>query len=185
MTLPVLLILLGILLFIQFLWLVMDQRPFQQIIRESSQRRLRATYRYVFLVLIMQLVCAAFFPLDIGAMNPIVSIIGITFYEVGISIAIWAKVVMKESFGRPGQHDINRQQKLITSGPFAYTRNPIYIGLLLMNLGFAVALKSYLIFLIFPLFFYIRDIIFTEEELLEHFFGDAYRRYKDKVHRFL
>lgn len=185
MSLPLLLTLMGIFLFFQFLWIVMDQRPLQHFFRESSKRRLRSTYRYVFLVLVMQMVCAFFFPVDLGWLNPFVSIIGIAIYEIGILITVWAKTTMKHSFGRPGQHDINIQTELITTGPFAYTRNPVYIGLILMNIGFAIALKSYLVFLIIPLISLIRDIVFIEEELLQKHFGKEYEVYKEKVHRFI
>ena len=38
---------------------------------------------------------------------------------------------------------VRKNESLATSGPYAYTRNPLYLGSLLMGLGFAVAARSW------------------------------------------
>ena len=38
---------------------------------------------------------------------------------------------------------VRKNEALATSGPYAYTRNPLYLGSLLMGLGFAVAARSW------------------------------------------
>src|SRR5260370_24254820 len=38
---------------------------------------------------------------------------------------------------------VRKDESLATSGPYAYTRNPLYLGSLLMGLGFAVAARSW------------------------------------------
>ncbi len=38
---------------------------------------------------------------------------------------------------------VRKNEALVTSGPYAYTRNPLYLGSLLMGLGFAVAARSW------------------------------------------
>ena len=68
---------------------------------------------------------------------------GIIILWCGIILAAWAKIVMKTNWGRPGQHDIRKQHTLVTGGPFGYTRNPIYLGLILVFLGFELAMQSY------------------------------------------
>ncbi len=37
---------------------------------------------------------------------------------------------------------VRKNEALATSGPYAYTRNPLYLGSLLMGIGFAVAARS-------------------------------------------
>ncbi|MFZ0952477.1 MAG: isoprenylcysteine carboxylmethyltransferase family protein [Candidatus Sulfotelmatobacter sp.] len=38
---------------------------------------------------------------------------------------------------------VRKNESLATSGPYAYTRNPLYLGSLMMGLGFAVAARSW------------------------------------------
>jgi protein-S-isoprenylcysteine O-methyltransferase Ste14 len=77
---------------------------------------------------------------------------------------------------------------LIVTGPFAYTRNPLYLGNILIYLGIGVmsfAIFPYLqiIALLFFIFQY-HHIIKAEEEFLLGKYGDQYRHYKENVPRF-
>jgi len=103
----------------------------------------------------------------------------------GAGLASWAKVVMGTNWGRPAQHDKDVQSSLVTTGPFAYSRNPLYLGLLIMVIGQEIALHSYLIVLA-PLFFIaITMAAAAEEKLLAHHFGKSYLTYQSRVPRFL
>ncbi|MGQ9798327.1 MAG: methyltransferase family protein [Ignavibacterium sp.] len=78
---------------------------------------------------------------------------------------------------------------LIISGPFAYVRNPLYVGNILIYLGLGImsfALFPYLqiIALLFFIFQYYL-IIKAEEEYLFNTFGDQYKKYFNNVPRFL
>lgn len=76
---------------------------------------------------------------------------------------------------------------LIISGPFAYTRNPLYIGNILIYLG--IGIMSFAIFpylQIFALLFFIFQyyhIIKAEEEYLLGRYGEQYKEYKKNVPR--
>jgi protein-S-isoprenylcysteine O-methyltransferase Ste14 len=77
---------------------------------------------------------------------------------------------------------------LIISGPFAFVRNPLYLGNIIIYLGFGImtlALFPYLqiIALIFFLIQY-RLIVSEEEEYLFNTFGEKYKKYFDSVPRF-
>jgi len=76
---------------------------------------------------------------------------------------------------------------LVTTGPFAYSRNPMYAGMLLIHLGAAVALGSLTPFLVPPVFAWILDVRFIrmEEAKLERIFGDDYLEYRGRVGRWL
>ena len=111
--------------------------------------------------------------------------IGIGVFIVGVILAVWAKVVMKQSWGMPAQHNIKRQSSLITNGPFQYSRNPIYIAIFLFGFGYFISLRSYLVFtMIIPLV-YFNSAVYKEERFLEQYFGKEYRRYKKAVRRWL
>ncbi len=76
---------------------------------------------------------------------------------------------------------------LLTHGIYRYTRNPIYLGMVSMLLGFSMMLGSLAPFLVLPLFFFIiqEGFIRYEEPFLEEIFGDQYRQYKSQVRRWL
>ena len=77
--------------------------------------------------------------------------------------------------------------EIVTSGPFRFTRNPLYLQMVLGCMGFAVMLRNMWILLLTPLAAWglQRLAILPEEEYLERKFGDGYRAYKRAVRRWL
>ncbi|KAA0911494.1 isoprenylcysteine carboxylmethyltransferase family protein [Pusillimonas sp. ANT_WB101] len=76
---------------------------------------------------------------------------------------------------------------LVTSGIYRFTRNPMYIGVLLLLIGWGVYLGNILALIcafIFVLYIN-RYQIRPEERLLERKFGDEYVSYKAKVRRWI
>jgi len=78
-----------------------------------------------------------------------------------------------------------KAQTLVTSGMYRLTRNPMYLGLLLLLLGWAVFLGSVLPFIVLPLFVVVLTVqqIIPEERILEEKFGQQYCDYKQSVRR--
>lgn len=78
---------------------------------------------------------------------------------------------------------------LITNGPFAYVRNPLYVGNMLLYLGVGVmsmALYPWLVILAVVWFYFQYTLIVSkEEEYLSERFGEDYEHYKRHVRRFL
>ncbi|MBZ5669533.1 MAG: isoprenylcysteine carboxylmethyltransferase family protein [Acidobacteriia bacterium] len=76
-----------------------------------------------------------------------------------------------------------KNQSLATSGPYAYTRNPLYLGSALMGAGFALAGGSWVLgFALVALFLAVYwPVTRREEEFLRQEFGDAYVRYAQSV----
>ena len=75
---------------------------------------------------------------------------------------------------------VRKNEALATSGPYAYTRNPLYLGSLLMGIGFAVAARSWwvgvaLIVMFFAIYL---PVIRGEEKFLRERFPefDEYAR---------
>ncbi len=79
--------------------------------------------------------------------------------------------------------------KLVTQGPFAYVRNPLYIGNILMYFGISVMSNSLVPFLqilsILYFSFQYYFIIQEEETELKEIFGEKYLHYFENVNRFL
>ena len=78
-------------------------------------------------------------------------------------------------------------KRVVTDGPFRFTRNPIYLGFTLIYLGITVALSSLgaLLLLLPALAIIDRGVIVREERYLARRFGDKYLRYKTRVRRWL
>jgi len=82
----------------------------------------------------------------------------------------------------------NRAAKLVVdTGPFAFTRNPMYVGMTVFYLGFVLLLGSYTALLLLPLVHVAlwRYVISKEERHLMHKFPDAYAAYCARVPRWL
>lgn len=80
-----------------------------------------------------------------------------------------------------------RAEKLVITGMYRYSRNPMYLGLLCLLLGWAILLGSLLPFILLPVFIAImnRQQIMPEEDILEQKFGQQYESYKKSVNRWL
>jgi protein-S-isoprenylcysteine O-methyltransferase Ste14 len=93
------------------------------------------------------------------------------------------------SFQRAGTPLIpfERSTALVTGGLFRYTRNPMYLGMVVFLLGTAALLGSLGAFLPIPVFVAIiqKNFIEGEERFMEELFGEEYRAYKRSVRRWL
>jgi protein-S-isoprenylcysteine O-methyltransferase Ste14 len=77
--------------------------------------------------------------------------------------------------------------RLITDNVFRYSRNPMYLGFLLVLVGIAILFGSLSPWFVMPLFIILMDRVFiqVEERMLEARFGKAWREYEASVHRWL
>lgn len=80
-----------------------------------------------------------------------------------------------------------KASELVQTGLYAYSRNPIYLAMVLCLLGIAILLGSLTPFLVIPLFAWLiqRNVILAEEQMLEANFGESYRQYKMRVRRWI
>jgi len=76
---------------------------------------------------------------------------------------------------------------IVETGPYRFTRNPIYLGMFLGLVGLAIAVDSlWLLAMLAPFALLIRrGVVAREEAYLERKFGDVYRRYRVRVRRWL
>jgi protein-S-isoprenylcysteine O-methyltransferase Ste14 len=76
---------------------------------------------------------------------------------------------------------------IVRSGPYRLTRNPMYLGMLLLYLGVAFLFDITWALVLTPVLVVLvgRLVIGKEERYLEATFGDDYRRYKTQVRRWI
>lgn len=110
---------------------------------------------------------------------------GAVFVLIGELIRFWGVSYAgseTRTTGKPGASN------LVTQGPFAYVRNPLYIGNILMYFG--VSLMSFSLvpyFQILSILYFIFQyyyIILEEEKELKVIFGEKYNQYSENVNRF-
>lgn len=85
---------------------------------------------------------------------------------------------------------LRRDKEVTTSGPYAYVRDPLYLGRLFLLIGFCVAAWGYSLYVLIPglaLFFldYMPRKQRKEMARLEKLFGESYRRYASVTHSLL
>ncbi len=87
--------------------------------------------------------------------------------------------------GRGGMNGKPHADELVTRGIFRHTRNPLYIGNILMLLGVGILSNSvYFVCTMIPVFLFIyQSIILAEEKFLRGKFGFAYDAYTELVSR--
>ena len=75
---------------------------------------------------------------------------------------------------------------LVTGAAFGWTRNPLYVGVIIAQIGLALMFAmDWLALLIIPSCILLHfAVVVREEQYLEHKFGDEYRRYKSRVARY-
>jgi protein-S-isoprenylcysteine O-methyltransferase Ste14 len=116
---------------------------------------------------------------------PAVPAIGILLLVAGIFLAVWAALLFRSK--RTPIYPTTQPTTLVTSGPFRFTRNPIYLGLLTLLLSFVFLIGS-LPMLVGPLFFlFVMNFYYLpfEEEKMEKTFGESYLNYRQRVRRWL
>jgi len=76
---------------------------------------------------------------------------------------------------------------VVDTGPYHFTRNPIYLGMVLGLISLAIAFNSlWLLLTLAPFALVIRyGIVAREEAYLDRKFGDVYRCYRARVRRWL
>src|ERR671916_2610768 len=77
--------------------------------------------------------------------------------------------------------------RIVTEGPFRYTRNPAYLSMTMIYAGVAALANALWPFLLLPVALLVmrRGVIEREERYLERTFGEEYRVYKARVRRWV
>ena len=89
--------------------------------------------------------------------------------------------------GRGTPNPIDAPKRLVVKGLYRYVRNPMYIGVLLVILGWAALYDSYAVLqyaISMWVLFHIL-VIFMEEPILRRQFGESYKNYCKEVRRWI
>jgi protein-S-isoprenylcysteine O-methyltransferase Ste14 len=106
---------------------------------------------------------------------------------IAIGVAIMATGIRNFSRADTPVPSNQAVRALVTTGIHGWSRNPIYVGMLLVYAGIGIAARSpWVLVLALPLFVILRyGVVAREEAYLERRFGDGYRDYKAHVRRWL
>jgi protein-S-isoprenylcysteine O-methyltransferase Ste14 len=112
-------------------------------------------------------------------------LLGAVVFVLALALAIWAIDTMT----RAGTNvPTNRPTTaIVESGPYRFTRNPIYLGMFGGLIGLGIAFDNPWLLLLMALFALVirYGVVAREEAYLERMFGDAYRGYRRRVRRWL
>jgi protein-S-isoprenylcysteine O-methyltransferase Ste14 len=103
------------------------------------------------------------------------------FTAIGIGFAIWARVYLGRNWSpRPA---VKEHHELVTTGPYAYVRHPIYTGIMLATLGSALigTIFGIVMFIVVSIVFALR--ISKEEKLMLELFPRQYPEYQKRTKR--
>ena len=112
-------------------------------------------------------------------------LVGIVIVLAGLLLTVWGSRV----FDRAGTsvHPDEPSNAFVTTGPFRFSRNPMYLGMAMGLLGTALVFGKLLPFIVPFVFASLisRRFIQGEEERLHAQFGEAYDDYTKRVRRWL
>lgn len=117
------------------------------------------------------------------------NLVGVLLIPVGMLLVAWANYALLHigKIGLRNREPMQRPSTLVLAGPYRFSRNPIYLGVLLMLLGLVIVWSSLVAFFcLVAVYVVCRNIFIRREEIiLEEEFGDEYRDFKDRVRRWL
>ena len=117
---------------------------------------------------------------SLGMGSPVFIGVGTTLIVLGGSLVAWAvrTLSLRQSYGLKGE--------LVTQGPYSFSRNPQYVGFVIMYSGLILVTDSYYA-LVTGLAFILLVLLtpFSEEPWLVEQYGEEYMAYKERVPRFI
>ena len=119
-------------------------------------------------------VCAAIF-FFLSRPRPLTLVIGGAIALPGLALRAWAT------------GHLRKNDALAVTGPYAYTRNPLYLGSFLIGVGFTIASGRFVLGIVFAALFlgiYV-PVMRVESATLAELFGERYQRYLKAVPLFL
>ena len=168
------------------IWLLAAFATKQSVYRESTARRLR----YVIPILLGGFLLTKGHRLSDPLSHRLIphldalAWLGVVLCVAGLAVCIWARFTLGRNWS--GVVTFKAGHELITSGPYALARHPIYTGLLSMALGTVIVLGHLAGIIAMPLIFVSFWIkLRYEEKIMLEKFPDEYAAYQRRVKRLI
>jgi protein-S-isoprenylcysteine O-methyltransferase Ste14 len=123
---------------------------------------------------------------------PLIQFLDSPFHRFGLVPLLSGIIIMICGAGAFKREDtpvipFEKSTALVVSGPFRFTRNPMYLGMILILTGTAVLLGSLSPFLLILVFFLLirQQFVIPEEAMMVELFGDEYKLYRTRVRRWI
>ena len=166
---------------------------FYKAARSSSRRRTLLTpvgllffFTLVVLFIVGSLQVDKFFGLPRLLTTPVNIILSVPILAIGLFLVLWSNLHFIKVKGTPVP--FNPPAKLVTTGPYAYVRNPMLTGVFILFFGLGVLFRSIsLVFIFTPLFVLLNvlELRAVEEPELEKRLGKEYVEYKKRAPMFI
>ena len=111
---------------------------------------------------------------------------GVGIIAVGLALSAWGRLTFAAARAEIKPFAVSNP-RLVTHGPFRFTRNPMYLGITIIGIGAAVAAGTLWMWAV-PIVLFALDhfvIIPFEERNMERQFGAAFRDYCAEVRRWI
>lgn len=127
------------------------------------------------------------FPLPLTSLIPIPGrpLIGWIAIAVGAPMLLWALTTFRRS--RTAVYPNQPASQIVCTGPYCFSRNPMYVALTCINFGVAMLADNLWMLLMLPivLWFLTVFVIRREEAYLTEAFGEEYTTYLQRVRRWI
>jgi protein-S-isoprenylcysteine O-methyltransferase Ste14 len=134
--------------------------------------------------IIAAFILARFVPLPFSVPRA-VEYVGFALVVIGFLFGLGAVIAFRRA--RTTLDPYHPVSSIVTSGMYGFSRNPIYLGFLLMVIGIPLNAGTYWGIILAPVFILLCNklVIEHEEAYLEKRFGEVYTKYKSHVRRWL
>ena len=112
-----------------------------------------------------------------------VQLMGAPLVVAGIGFAIWARFTLGKNWGMP--MTLRENPELVTGGPYAFVRHPIYTGIIFAMLGTGLVFGAwYFIVLVVAFGYFLISTREEEKDMVQHF-PEAYPAYVARTKRLI
>jgi protein-S-isoprenylcysteine O-methyltransferase Ste14 len=111
--------------------------------------------------------------------NLFIGSIGVFIFILGFVLLIWARIYLGNNWGEP--MTVKVKPELVTKGPYAFIRHPIYAGFIIAMLGTTIVISTfYLIPFVCLSAYFVYSLKIEEKDMLRQF-SKEYKEYKKKT----
>ena len=145
----------------------------------------RPTPNLVFLICAVLAIAAAFLVPAARVLRFPLTLLGIPVIALGVWLSVRANRELARA--QTTTEPFEWPKALVTAGPYAFCRNPVYLSAAIQLLGLGVLLGNALGLLVVLGWIVLLDIFYVrpEEQVMEEQFGEAYAVYRQQTRRWL